>query len=241
MPELSVKDQVKKLAELQKIDTQIYNLKMELTEKPLIIETLQKEFENSKIKLNKLEEKLKAVQLSRKEQELELKSKEDEIAKANTQLFQVKTNREYTAKMSEIENMRADKSRMEEKILLSFDESDALTAEIAKEKAKVAEEEKIFLAQKKQNHEDIKLMEDRIKVLESQRRQQLPGLDPDYLNRYERILAHKQGLAIVPIQANACSGCFMNLTPQTVNEIKMHAEMVECQMCTRILYFEDDL
>ncbi|HQP11016.1 MAG TPA: C4-type zinc ribbon domain-containing protein [Candidatus Omnitrophota bacterium] len=242
MAEIAIKDQIRKMIELQKIDREIYNLKIDLKEKPAMLADLKAEFESQKVALEELEKKLKAVLVERKEKELELKTREDEIAKANAQLSQIKTNKEYSAKMSEIEHIKADKSIIEEKILVSYDKSDSVAAEVEKERGKVAEEEKKYLAAKKTIEDDIKVIEDRIKVFDSQRKQALPGIDPALLARYEKILKHKEGVAIVPVQGqDSCGGCFMNVTPQQVNAIKMHQELIECEMCSRILYLEDDL
>lgn len=241
MPEVSVKDQIKKLIDLQKIDSEIYALKASLAEKPLRLGALKDEFEKSKAHLNALEEKFKAIQLKRRDLELELKTKESDIAKANTQLTQIKTNKEYQAKISEIESLKADKSIIEEKILLSYDETDALQAELNQEKSVVAEKEKVYGVQRRQIEEEIKLLEDRLKVMESQRKQALVDVDKNILIRYEKILGHKNGLAVAAVQGNSCGGCYMNVTAQKVNSIKMHDQLVECEMCQRILYIEDDL
>jgi predicted nucleic acid-binding Zn-ribbon protein len=242
VPDVSIKDQVKKIIELQKVDEQIYHLEIELKEKPAVLEQLKKEFETHKAGLIKLEEKLKAVQLARKEKELELKAKEEEIAKASAQLAQLKTNKEYAAKMSEIEHIKADKSITEEKILIYYDNGDAVNVEIEKEKVKVADYEKNYFLKKKETEDSVKVTEDRVKVLYAQRQRVTPGIDPAFLNRYERILRHKDGVAIVPVQGEGtCGGCFMNVTVQKINAIKMHDQFVECEMCSRILYLEDDL
>ena len=235
-----IKDQLKKLIELQKVDTEIYHLNVELERQPAIVEDLRKEFEDKKAHLNLLEKKLTSVQLDRKSKELELKSKEDDIAKANTQLSQLKTNKEYIAKIGEIEGIKADKSIFEEKILECYEQSDELLVEIEKEKEVVSIEEKKFLEKKKEAEMKMKEVEDRVNVMVAQRQQQLSGVDAGSLARYDRILKHKEGIAIVPVQGNVCGGCFMNITPQTFNELKMQARIVECDMCSRILYLEDE-
>ena len=116
MPDISVQDQIKKIVELQKIDGEIYNLQVELKEKPAVLDQLKAEFEGHKEALTVLEEKLKTIQVDRKEKELELKVQEDEITKANVQLYQIKTNKEYTVKITEIEHIKSDQSFIEEKI-----------------------------------------------------------------------------------------------------------------------------
>lgn len=241
MTQISVKDQIKKLVDLQKIDAEMYSVNTGLTEKPALIEELKKKFESTKAHLNGLEEKFKSIQLKRKELELEMKAREDEIIKANAQLTQLKTNKEYQIKLNEIASIKADKSIIEEKILLSYDEADAIQSEIVKEKVAVGAGEKQYLARKKEIEDEIKLMEDRLKVLESQRKQQLPGVDRTLLNRYEKVLAHKNGLGIAPLNGSSCGGCHMNVPPQTINAIRMHDQLIECEICQRIMYLEDDL
>ena len=240
-PDVLIRDQIKRLVDLQKIDFEIYNLKRELKEKPDFLVQLKEKFESTKDGLKKLEDKLKTLLVDRKARELELQSKEGDITKANTQLSSLKTNKEYQAKLSEIEHMKADKSVIEEKILILFDEGDSINALIAKEKQAVAEEEKKFLAQKKEVDDLVKEIEDKLKVLESKRGQISPEINPAYLNRYERILENKGGLALVPIKAHSCGGCFMNVPDQVINEIKMRDRFIFCEMCARILYLEDDL
>ena len=233
--------QINKLVELQKIDADIYNFKRELKEKPNHLQELKEQFENKKANLKELENKYKNLQVERNSQELELKAKEEAIAKANVQLSQIKTNREYTAKLTEIENIKADRSVIEEKILLTYDETDILKAEIDKEKEILKKEEEKFSQEKTKIEDSIKEIEDRIRLLESQRKQITPEIDKTHLIRYERILINKDGWAIVPVKSGACGGCFMNVPAQVINEIKMHQGLVFCEMCARILYLEEDL
>jgi len=241
VPEVSIKDQIKQLVELQKIDGEVYAFKKDLQEKPAYLADLKNHFEAKKANLKSLEEKSKAIVLQRKSFEGELKSREEEIVKTNAQLSQLKTNKEYQAKINEIEHIKADKSIIEEKILLSYDEVDKVNAEIEKEKAILAEEEKGYLSQKVAIETQIKEIEDKLKVLNSQRSQMTAGVDPANLAMYEKILEKKEGVAIVPIQGHSCGGCFMNTPEQMINEIRMHDHMVSCEMCNRILYLQEEL
>ena len=241
MTSTSIRDQIKKLVDLQKLDKEIYDLNQDKAEKPKLIALLQEEFEGKKANVKQLEEKLKQVQLQRNQKELELKEKETAIEKTNAQLSALKTNREYTAKLTEIESLKADKSIFEEKILESYDQADAVKRELDEERKKIVEEEKGFLERKKVLEDDMKQIDDRLSVLESQRTRLLPDIDKDNLKKYERILNHKEGIAIVPVLNNSCGGCHMNVTQQMINEMKMHAQLINCEICARILYLEDDL
>ena len=241
MPQTTILDQIRKLVELQKIDEEVYRYRKEMEDRPAQLAVLSQQFENQKAELKKLEEKLKNIQLGRKSFEIDLQSKEEAILKANAQLSLLKTNREYTAKMSEIENMKADKSLAEEKILISYDETDNVSAAINKEKTAVAEEEKKYLAQKKEVDDSVQEFQEKIKALEVQRQQITPDIAKPNLERYEKILVNKHGLAIVPVMGNSCGGCFMTVPMQVVNEIKIHDRLILCEMCARILYLQEEL
>jgi uncharacterized protein len=234
-------EQLKKLVDLQTIDETYFQFKEQMKEKPRNIESLRVAFEKKKTNFNALQEKLKATQLTRKQQELDLKTIEESIARGNTVLSQLKTNKEYTAKIGEIEGLKADKSILEEKILTLMDEADKLAKDLEKEKALVDQEEENFLEQKSKIEAESAEIKDRLAVIEGQRKQVMPGIDPNLLRRYERILEHKGGIAIVPVKNTVCGGCFMNVTQQKVNQMKMRKEIVECEMCSRILYLEDEV
>jgi len=241
MPQVSIKDQVKKLVDLQTIDIEVYRFKGDLEEKPAHLEEIRIGYEAKKAGLKSLEDKFKIIQVDRKSKELELLSKEGDIAKSNVQLLQLKTNKEYQAKLLEIENIKADKSLIEEKILMLYDDGDKVAAEIEKEKKFLVEEENKYLEEKKQVENIVRDIEEKLKILEMKRSQAAAEIDKNSLSRYERILTNKKGLAIVPVKGNSCGGCFMNVPDQVINEIRMHDRLLNCEMCARILYLEDDL
>ncbi|MDO8674995.1 MAG: C4-type zinc ribbon domain-containing protein [Candidatus Omnitrophota bacterium] len=241
MTTISVKDQIKRLVELQAMDVEVYRFKVQLREKPAEIEALDAECEAKKAGLKQREEELKAIQLAQKNNEGELKVKEEAIVKADGQLLQLKTNKEYQIKLLEIESIKADKSLIEEKILLGFDQVEAARKAVEAERALVASHEKEFAVRKKKIEDDIAIAQDQMKVKESQRGRLTPDVRPDLLGRYERILENKEGLAIVPVVDNACGGCFMHLTEQRIDQIKRSDQIVTCDMCARIVYLPDDL
>ncbi|MBF0386046.1 MAG: hypothetical protein HQL27_09295 [Candidatus Omnitrophica bacterium] len=241
MANTEIAAQLNKLVEIQKFDKEIYILNKELEEMPGILQNLRDDFESKKKLLGELEENLKKLQLKRKDLELDLKSKEEQILKTNSQLSQLKTNKEYAAKLSEIEHIKADKSIVEEKILMSFDESDAVIVEVDKEKQVVSDKEKLYLGEKKKIEDRIKEIQSRLNEVEAQRNQIAPGIDKQYLSIYERIMKHKEGLGIVPIRNSTCTGCFMSVTSQVLNLLKLNEEIVRCEICSRIIYSEDEI
>jgi predicted nucleic acid-binding Zn-ribbon protein len=224
---------------LQELDSQIYALKNEKGNKPLEIKAIEESFEAKKQNLSVLENTSLDIQKQRKEKELELASNAESVKKLQGQLYSLKTNKEFQAMLQQIADTKADGSLIEEKILISFEESDKIKARIEEEKTRLKEEEKLFLEQKKKVELRVKEIDDRMNQLHAQREQAAQAVDPKLFAEYERILSSREGLAIVPVVNNSCGGCHMSLPPQVINLIKMYDHIVTCEMCNRIFYIPE--
>ena len=129
-----IHEQIKILVELQKIDAEIYFLKKELGTHPALKQKIEADFEKKKVHLKAAEDELKAVQLKQKQKEGDLQAKEEKIKKLQGQLYQLKTNKEYSVMEMEIKGLKADNSVLEEEILKLLDVVDLSKAKCAKEK-----------------------------------------------------------------------------------------------------------
>ncbi|MCM8770939.1 MAG: C4-type zinc ribbon domain-containing protein [Candidatus Omnitrophica bacterium] len=222
------------------VDKELYALRDEKEELPKKLEAKEREFEEKKESLLKIEEKYKDLLKQKKDKELQLATKEESIKKLQAQLYTLKTNKEYTAMLVEIEGAKADKSALEDEILAILENVDKVKEEEAKEKEKLSREESVFKEEKKKIEERIKEIEQRIAQLEAQRKIFSAGIDAKILAQYERILKNRQGMALAAVVNYSCQGCFMNVTHQIINEIKMYERLVTCGVCQRILYLEDE-
>ncbi|MBL7197147.1 MAG: hypothetical protein ISS47_03515 [Candidatus Omnitrophica bacterium] len=240
MQQLNLKEETRKLVELQGIDTQLYNLNKEKNEKPKILEALQNEFEQKKQILKEYEEKSKSLLLKRKDEEGQLATKEEKIKELQNKLYALKTNKEYSAMLAEINGVKMDKSLLEEEILKIFEEQDNLQKDLEKQKATLKEEDVKFNEEKEKILNRIKETEGFIKDLEAKRSVAEKEIDSKIISQYHRILKGKESLALVKVENHSCQGCFMNVPPQVINEIKMNERLIFCEMCARILYIPDD-
>ncbi|HTY45626.1 MAG TPA: C4-type zinc ribbon domain-containing protein [Patescibacteria group bacterium] len=239
MDSIDLKTQIANLSKLQDIDTAIYSLTHEKNNKPEEIKALDAAFEAKKQHMAELEKAGLDLHKQKKDKELELASKEEAAKKLQTQLYSLKTNKEYHAMMQQIEDSKADASVIEDKILEVLDKSDKLKGEIEAEKQRLKEEEKLFAEQKKKVQDRVKEIDDRLAQLGAQRQQAVEGVDPKILSQYDRILANRDGLAIVKVTNNSCGGCNMYVPPQVINLIKMYDRLITCEVCNRILAIDD--
>ncbi len=239
MTTVDLKSQLTGLIKLQTVDTEIYALRSEKESQPEQIKAMEAAFEEKKQHMATLEKNLLDLQKQRKDRELELGSKEEAAKKLQTQLYSLKTNKEYQAMLRQIQDAKADTSIIEDKILELFESGDKVKNGIDQEKRRLQEEEKLFLEQKKKIEDRIKEIDDRLTQLEAQRKQIIPDIEPKMLAQYERILLSRDGLAIVPVKDNSCKGCNMFVPPQVINLIKMYDRIITCEVCNRILYIEE--
>ncbi|MFA5146104.1 MAG: C4-type zinc ribbon domain-containing protein [Candidatus Omnitrophota bacterium] len=239
MAVINLEEQMKLLVELQALDTQILKMERELASIPDEIRNMDEEFKGKMDTLKALEDGLKTLQLKRKEKEVELETKEGSIKKLQIQLYQLKTNKEYTAMEQEIGRIKADNSLIEEDIIKIFDQVDAEQKKIAKEKEVIKAEEAVNNEKKKRRQEEAKVIGAETEKLKAGRAVLSSKVDKVILDKYEKIIKSKDGLAVVPVAHDTCQGCFRVLPPQVINEIRMKRDLILCDNCARILYSEE--
>ena len=227
------------LKRAQQLDSEIHHAHVLLEEIPAERSRLKSELELEKIHLTELEKSLKEIQLKLKDKELELSQKEMQIKKLDGQLSQVKTNKEYAALQQEISSLKADNSVLEEGIIHILDEVDAAKDEVRKEKEKFAAATKSFQDKDAELANQEKTLQGRLADLEKQREVSVAQLPPDIGELYNRIAVKKQGLALAVVNGEVCAACQMKLRPQLINEIRLGEQIVVCENCSRILYFEN--
>ena len=192
-------------------------------------------------RLKAAEGRLKDVQLQQKEQEGELQAREGNVKKLQGQLFQVKTNKAYTAMQHEIDTLKADNSLLEEAILQVFDTIDQAAKQRQVQQQRVMEEQQQLRQETTRVEREIAAIEEQIGQLERQRQALTPAVPPPTLAMYDRVLSLREGVALVPIVEESCGGCNRRLPPQVVNEVYLKARLVTCETCNRILYKTDEV
>ena len=58
------------------------------------------------------------------------------------------------------------------------------------------------------------------------------------LAEFHRLVEKKAGLAIVKVVNGSCSACHMKIRPHAVQTLKAGLEIITCDRCKRLLYWE---
>ena len=235
---MGVQEILEILKRAQEIDREIHQVRQEITSIPETIRQLIEAFEAEKSRLAHLETELKEIQLRQKQKEGELSEKEVLIRKYDSQLTQVKTNKEYSALQQEIASLKADGSMLEDQILGILDEVDRVLREVREERQRLTSIEKESEEKKKELNDRAEGLKTTLTNLNEKRLEIIAQVSPEARALYDKIIEKKGGLALVPVEGEACGACRMEIRPQLLNEIKLKEALVVCENCSRILYLE---
>jgi len=232
-------DQLETLRKLQAIDAELFRLRTEQQQKPLELERARQVVAEQRANAQAIEARLKAMQVQQKAQELELATREANVKKLQVQLFQVKTNKEYAAIQREIDQSKADVSLTEEEIIHLLDAVDRTKQEHTGALVQLTEREATLRSEEQRIERELATLGEQIATFEQQRQTLTPAVPAALLATYERVLASREGLALVPLVNDSCGGCHMVQPPQVVNEVSLKATLVTCENCNRILYVDE--
>ncbi len=166
----------------------------------------------------------------------EITDSEGLIKKYEEQQKNVRNNREFDSLSKEIEYQNLEIELYNKKIKeysVQVDEKKVLI----KESEGTLDERKSDLETKKSELDEIisdtqKEEEGLYKRLE--KTQNL--IEERLLTAYKRIRSNaRNGLAVVPVQRDACGGCFNQIPPQRQLDIKSRKKIIVCEYCGRIL------
>ena len=116
-----MKDVLEQLIELQKLDSQILHLESMRGDLPHQVSRLNQELKEAEKTLEDLGNQLQDYQKENDMIEMEIKALDGKKQKYQSQLFEVKNNREYDAVTNEIENVKDEIGKKETRLLELMD------------------------------------------------------------------------------------------------------------------------
>jgi predicted nucleic acid-binding Zn-ribbon protein len=237
--EQTVEQKLQALYDLQTIHTQIDKIRQVRGELPMEVSDLEDEVAGLETRINKIKSELDDLEDSIVTRKNMIKESQAAIKKYEAQLNEVKNNREYDAISKEIEIQGLEIQVCEKKIKEHGFEITNKTDVYEKALAdlegrrkdleiKKAELENITSETQKEEDELNKKAVDAENHIEER-----------LLIAYQRLRHNaKNGLAVVTIQRDSCSGCFNQIPPQRQLDIRQRKKIIVCEHCGRILVDE---
>ena len=232
--------QLQKLIDLQAVDLEISELEKALKSIPGQLKSAQSGMEAITRELEQARQVIADMQKKRKQLEMDVQKENDHMAKTKTKLPAVKTNKEYTAILVEVEGIKGKIAKIEDQeleIMETLEEKEKQLPPIA---ARFKEEEQQYKEYKAKKEAEAERSKKELAAMKAKRQELAGAVEPRWVQNYDKVLKAREGQAVVPIQEGVCQGCFQLVRPQMVIEVKVGEEIHQCPHCSRFLYWIEE-
>jgi predicted nucleic acid-binding Zn-ribbon protein len=222
---------------IQGLDHRISELEKEIAMLPKHIAQIEKALDSHNRRLEADRAALLANQKDRKKHEADIQVHEQKISKLRDQTLQAKTNEQYKAFQNEITYCQTEIRKAEDRILDLMGESEPLEINVKKAEAALKIEKTQVEAEKTQakarTAADLKELEEK-----RQERIKLAAEAPaKVMALYDRAIRKWHGTGVAEVQEGRCTACFMVLRPQHFQNLRLSTEVLTCENCSRIIYY----
>jgi predicted nucleic acid-binding Zn-ribbon protein len=221
------------IIELQRLDTEMRDASLVLEGIPRLILDIDKKIQTDSKLVADAKGKMSQNQKKRRDLETEVKDIKVQIAKYKRQLNEVKTNKEYTSLLKEIEEAQHKVDTLEEAVLAADDVEEEIKAATHRQ----GQDEESLKKEKVVLDEKMNEAEAKFAALSKEREALLPRIPREQLMLYESLRQKKAGAALSPVTGDFCAMCHMRVRPQMLNEIRDKVKVILCENCGRILYW----
>ena len=237
--EQTVEQKLKALYELQNIHTKIDKIRQVRGELPMEVADLEDEVAGLETRIQKIKAELDDTEDAIVNRKNMIKEAQALIKKYEKQLEDVKNNREYDALTKEVEIQNLDIQVSEKKIREHGFEITSKT-EVYEQALANIEARKGDLEVKKNELATITSeTEKEEQALLKKAEKAQTTIEDRLLVAYNRLRGNAvNGLAVVTIDRDSCSGCFNQIPPQRQLDIRQRKKVIVCEHCGRILVDE---
>lgn len=240
--EIPVEDKLRLLFEMQSVDSEVDKIKILRGELPLEVQDLEDELAGLQTRISNFDEEINNMEQSIQKKKNDIVEAQALIKKYQDQQMNVRNNREFDSLSKEIEFQTLEIELCEKRIK-------EFTFQL-KERKEQMEESKVLLEERKG---DLETKKEELNTIVSENKKEEEELlarsaefqnkiEPRLYSAYKRIRKNaRNGLAVVPVERDACGGCFNKIPPQRQLDIKSRKKIIVCEYCGRILVDPDIL
>ena len=228
---------LEKLVQLHHLETDLGRLDASLADLPRQRRELEGRITAGRAQLDSARAQLDASLKARKQHESAVLDFESKRSKYKGQLMDVKTNKEYTAMLHEIEGVEREIRSREDRILEEMERAESLSQEVKREEAAF----RVVEQAGKVERSDLDGLEIALARQADARRSErdgvASGISEDLLALYRRV-AKLRGTAVAEALDGVCQTCRVKMRLQVWVELKKNETLFQCESCGRILYYE---
>jgi predicted nucleic acid-binding Zn-ribbon protein len=226
------------LEQLQQIDLLVDVLKANKSSLQSEMDVIAQSLDSARNEVAVLKER--AVQLEKSKGELEVNhtTELENIHRSETNMKEIKTNKEYQAVGREIAAARKQVTELEEQILQKIAQQEELSSEIANRETALSELEQNTELRRSEKQIELDKVQQDVDVDSLRRDKITKELPANIVKRYNSLRDQRRGKAVAVAREGYCLGCNMHLPPQLYNSLFRADEIIYCPHCCRILVLQ---
>ena len=238
--DFSVEEKLTALVSLQKVDSKLDEIRILKGELPMEVADLEDEIQGLHARQMRVEEEINGITEFIEQKKTAIKDAQELAKKYEKQSENVKNNREFEAINKEIEMQQLEVKLAEKHIKDANEEVAEKAVALDRAKKAIASKETVLNSKKGELEKIISATEKEEKHYQQLAEEARSQVDPRLLASYEKIRKnYRNGLAVVPVERDACGGCFYSIPPQKQSEIKQRKKVMVCENCGRVLVDSD--
>ena len=228
---------IQHLIRLQQLDSEIESARRRIAEIPGVQEALAARLEQATAAVADARHRLAASQTERKAIETEVVTIQTRLSKYKGQLLELKTNKEYTTMLHEIQVAEAAIRSHEDRVLERMEEAETITGEVKAAEAELKTQQAAIAAERKTLEAEASALQATADEKAAGRADAAQQLTPEALRLFEHVSKQRKGMAVAEARDGSCTVCHVRMRPQMFNEVRRAEALVQCESCLRILYF----
>ncbi len=236
------------LRKLNLVDTQLRGLDSRLSGARRHAKTQAAKLDQLQQQARELTQQLKTAQAAAATLENEINSANERIDQLRERMNTVTNNKEYSAMLVEVNTLKADRSKVEDRQLEVMSQVESHQAELEGVQEAIAEQTKITQMAEKELADRTAEVSEQIDQLKQERGAAASEVPAEALTVFDRLADTYEGEAMAPIIEEdrrrleyVCGGCYMQIPVEKVNQLVTADQLVRCTSCSRILYLESEL
>ena len=237
---VDVEGQLSLLVKLQEVELAIKQFEAVIAAKPHELDPLMRVLDDTRVAATEHRKDLESLDKQRRQLESAIAEEQSNLQKAQRKLLEVKTNKEYSAMLAEIEAFKQKISGHEDAVLHIMELTDLRKQELQDLERRVKEAEQALTEGRRRNELELSVLQNTLTERQRLREETGRQLERPVMDLYARLLNSRKGLAVVGIKNGACQGCFLSLPPQLVQEVRRNDRVLTCSHCQRILYWSGE-
>lgn len=227
------------LIALQDLDHKIAALQKQIAEIPNKIQSLKDELQRLQQGEQQRLTHQQDLTKHRRTHEGEVELMRSKLSKLKDQLMTVKTNKEYTAMLHEIQMAEAQIRTVEDKILEIMEEMETLESAMKKSQKDLSGRSAELEQGIRQFEESAPVLAAEVARLQAEKSLMEERVAAELLSHYRRIAAARKGIALAEARDELCSACHVRIRPQVYADLRRSETIFHCDSCDRILFVRE--